>query len=111
MDLTRPERLSAAEAAQAIRDRTLTAEALTRACLARIADREPTVKAWTHCDPEQALAQAREIDRAGPQGVLAGVPIGAKDIIDTFDMPTRHGSPIYQDNRPDADAACVTLCR
>jgi amidase len=26
-------------------------------------------------------------------------------------MPTRHGSSIYRDNRPDADAACVTMCR
>ncbi len=106
-----PERLSAAAAAAAIRDGTLTAELLVRACLERVAEREPTVHAWTHCDPEQALAQARGLDRQTPTGPLHGVPIGAKDIIDTFDMPTRHGSPIYRDNRPDADAACVTLCR
>jgi amidase len=111
MSIQHPERLSAAEAALAIRDRTLTAEALTRACLERIQDREPTVHAWTHCDPAQAIAQAQAIDKAETRGALAGIPIGAKDIIDTYDMPTRHGSPIYQDNRPDADAACVTLCR
>jgi amidase len=106
-----PARLGAADAARAIRERTLTAEALTRACLARIAEREPAVHAWVHLDPELAIAQARAIDKAGPQGVLAGVPIGVKDVIDTYDMPTRHGSPIYRDNRPDADAACVTMCR
>jgi len=106
-----PETLSATAAATAIRDGALTSEALVRACLERIAAREPTVHAWTHCDPEQALAQARALDRAPSAGPLHGVPIGVKDIIDTFDMPTRHGSPIYQDNRPDADAACVALCR
>ena len=111
MTIQQPERLSAAEAALAIRDRTLTAEALTRACLDRIQAREPTVHAWTHCDPDHAIAQAKAIDKAGTRGALAGIPIGAKDIIDTYDMPTRHGSPIYQNNQPDADAACVTLCR
>ncbi len=108
---TQPERLSAAEAAAAIRAGQLTSQALVEACLARIAAREPTVHAWVHCDPEQALAQARALDRMAPAGPLHGVPIGAKDIIDTFDMPTRHGSPIYQNNQPDADAACVALCR
>ena len=39
------------------------------------------------------------------------LPIGIKDIIDTVDMPTEHGSPIYRGNRPFADAACVALLR
>jgi len=43
--------------------------------------------------------------------VLHGVPIGVKDIIDTFDMPTEFGSPIYRGHRPPADAACVALLR
>jgi len=109
--VSHPERLSAGAAAAAIRDGTLSAESLVRACLERIAARDPAVHAWTHCDPEQAIAQARALDRAPSSGPLHGVPIGVKDVIDTFDMPTRHGSPIYQDNRPDADAACVALCR
>ena len=106
-----PEPLGAAAAAAEIRAGRLTAEALVEACLERIAAREPEIQAWVHCDAEQALAQARALDRQPTRGVLHGVPIGVKDIIDTFDMPTRHGSPIYRDNRPDADAACVTLCR
>ena len=88
----------------------LTAEALIRACLDRAEERQ-SVKAWTWLDPEQALAQAREADRAGRPGLLAGLPIGVKDIIDTVDMPTEHGSPIYRGNRPFADAACVALLR
>jgi Asp-tRNA(Asn)/Glu-tRNA(Gln) amidotransferase A subunit family amidase len=39
------------------------------------------------------------------------VPIGIKDVIDTFDMPTEMGSPIYRGHRPTADAACVALLR
>jgi amidase len=39
------------------------------------------------------------------------VPFGVKDIIDTFDMPTDMGSPIYRGNRPFADASSVALAR
>jgi Asp-tRNA(Asn)/Glu-tRNA(Gln) amidotransferase A subunit family amidase len=103
-------KLSAAEAIARLHTGALTAEALTRDCLDRIEERA-AVKAWTHLDPEHALAQARDADRAGRPGLLAGLPIGVKDVIDTYDMPTRHGSPIYAGNRPFADAACVALTR
>ena len=110
MTTSRPNRLSAADAIAQLASGALTAEALTRACLDRAAERA-SVKAWIWLDPEQALAQAREADRAGRPGLLAGLPIGVKDIIDTADMPTGHGSPIYRGNRPFADAACVALLR
>jgi len=103
-------RLSAAAAVARLHAGALTAEQLTRDCLDRIEDRA-AVAAWVHLDPEQALVQARAADRAGRPGLLAGLPIGVKDVIDTYDMPTRHGSPIYRGNRPFADAACVALTR
>ena len=103
-------RLSAAAAIARLGSGALTAEALTRACLDRAEERR-SVKAWTWLDPDQALAQARAADRAGRPGPLAGLPIGVKDIIDTSDMPTEHGSPIYRGNRPFADAAAVALLR
>jgi Asp-tRNA(Asn)/Glu-tRNA(Gln) amidotransferase A subunit family amidase len=108
--MTAPSQFTAAEAITQLGSGTLTAEALVRACLDRAAERA-AVKAWIWLDPEQALAQARDADRAGRPGLLAGLPIGVKDIIDTVDMPTGHGSPIYQGNRPFADAACVALVR
>ena len=104
------ERLTASEAAARLSRDTLTAEALVRDCLERATTRAE-VKAWVWLDPEQALAQARAVDRAGRPGLLAGVPVGVKDVIDTVDMPTQHGSPIYRGNRPFADAACVALIR
>ena len=103
-------RLSATEAVARLHSGALTAEQLTRDCLDRIEERA-SVKAWIHLDPGYALAQARAADRAGRPGLLAGLPIGVKDVIDTYDMPTQHGSPIYQGNRPFADAACVALTR
>jgi Asp-tRNA(Asn)/Glu-tRNA(Gln) amidotransferase A subunit family amidase len=104
------ERLTASAAAARLSAGTLTAEALTRDCLER-ANARAEVKAWVWLDQEQALTQARAVDRNGRQGLLAGVPVGIKDVIDTVDMPTEHGSPIYQGNRPFADAACVALIR
>ena len=104
------ERLTASEAAARLEAGTLTAEALARDCLDR-AEGRAAVEAWVWLDPELALAQARAVDRAGRPGVLKGVPVGVKDVIDTFDMPTQHGSPIYRGNRPFADAACVALTR
>ena len=103
--------LSACEAAARIRRGELTSEALTTACLARIAEREPTVGAWQYLDAEQALEQARGADRSRARGPLRGVPIGVKDIIDTVDMPTTLGSPIYAARRPQWDAACVAAAR
>ncbi|HEX3882451.1 MAG TPA: amidase, partial [Stellaceae bacterium] len=103
-------RLSAAEAVARLKSGALTAEQLTRDCLDRIAERA-AVKAWIHLDPEYALAQARAADKAGRPGLLGGLPIGVKDVIDTYDMPTEHGSPIYRGNRPFADAACVAQVR
>src|SRR3984893_8046255 len=104
------ERLTASEAAARLAAGTLTAETLIRDCLDRVRARAE-VKAWVWLDPEEALAQARAVDRAGRPGLLAGIPVGVKDVIDTVDMPTEHGSPIYRGNRPFADAACVALIR
>jgi Asp-tRNA(Asn)/Glu-tRNA(Gln) amidotransferase A subunit family amidase len=87
------------------------AEAVTRACLERISDREGEVQAWAHLEREIAFAQARERDRMGGPGPLNGVPVGIKDIMDTADLPTEYGSAIYAGNRPKADAACVSLLR
>jgi len=108
--MSRPNELGAAEAVARLASGALTAEELTRACLDRAEERK-SVKAWTWLDPDQAVAQARAADRAGRPGLLAGLPIGVKDIIDTIDMPTEHGSPIYRGNRPFADAACVAQLR
>lgn len=106
-----PNRLSAADAARRIAAGSITSEQLVRACLDRIAARDPEIGAWAYCDPQAAIAQARAVDRAGAKGLLAGVPVGFKDVIDTADMPSEYNSPIYRGYRPRADAACVALVR
>ena len=104
-------RLSATEAARQIADGKITSEALVTACLDRIAEREPVVKAWSALDSDIALAQARACDRTEKRGPLHGVPVGVKDVLDTFDFPTQMGSPIYAGHKSFADAACVAVLR
>jgi Asp-tRNA(Asn)/Glu-tRNA(Gln) amidotransferase A subunit family amidase len=102
-----PVGLTATEAARKIRDGTLRPEALMEACLARIAAREPEVRAFACLDPEQA----RRAGAAVPSGPLHGLPVGVKDVLDTADMPSEYGSPIWRDWRPRADAAAVAWTR
>ncbi len=103
--------LTAVEAARLMARRELTAEALVRACLERIAAREAVVGAWKFLDPERALAQARSLDGGPVRGLLHGLPVGVKDIIDTVDMPTEYGAAVYPGHRPAWDAACVAAVR
>jgi len=103
--------LTASEAAAGIAADKFTCEALTQACLERIRAIEPEVQAWAYLDAEAALDQARALDKGPSKGPIHGVPFGLKDIIDTVDMPTGHGSPIYEGQRPARDAAAVALCR
>lgn len=104
-------RLSLVDAARSIAEGRFTSQDLVRACLDRIAEREPKTGAWVHLDPDHAMAQARHRDAEPRRGPLHGVPVGIKDIIDTADMPTAYGSIIYRGHRPPADAACVALLR
>ena len=109
--MTELNHLTAAEAARQIAAGTITSEQLVRACLDRIAARDGEIKAWVHCDPDAAIAQARVVDNAGAKGALAGVPVAVKDVIDTADMPSEYHSPIYRGYRPRTDASCVALAR
>ena len=98
---------SATEAARRIERGELTSEALVSECLERIAARDETVRAWAFLDRAHALAQARALDRGPRRGVLHGIPVGIKDVLDTAELPTEYNSPIYRGHRPKADAACV----
>ena len=108
---TDPARLSAGAALEAMQRGELDSETLVRACLERIAAREPEVQAWAHLDAEGALRQARERDRGPRTGLLHGLPMGVKDVIDVAGLPTGCGSIIHTGAIARVDAACVALAR
>jgi Asp-tRNA(Asn)/Glu-tRNA(Gln) amidotransferase A subunit family amidase len=104
-----------AEAVATIREGRLTSVELVRACLARIAEVDPTVQAWAFLDRDHAMQQAEAADRhrkAGKAlGPLHGVPVGVKDVFDTGDMPTELGSPLWAGRTPRQDAVAVARLR
>src|SRR5229473_202564 len=111
MSNAEPHTLPATTLVRLIEGGELTAEAVVRTCLERIAEREPVVRAWSYLAGEAALSQARAVDRTGRKTLLNGVPFGLKDIFDTADMPTTYGSPIYVGWRPASDASAAALPR
>lgn len=104
-------RLSARAIALGVAQREFTAEAVVQSLAERIASLEPEVRAWQHFDAQVALAQARAQDQRNDPSLLLGVPVGVKDVIDTVDMLTTYGSPLYAQHRPSLDAASVASCR
>jgi Asp-tRNA(Asn)/Glu-tRNA(Gln) amidotransferase A subunit family amidase len=103
--------LSASEIVARIAAGEITAEQVVAACLERIVAREAVVHAFANVDAELALKTARALDRGPHRGALHGVPIGIKDVLDTADLPTEMGSPVYRGHRATCDAACVALLR
>ncbi len=102
-------RLTATEAARQIEAGTLKPADLMEACLDRIAEREPSIHAFAHLDPAAARAA---VPRPGTRmGKLHGIPVGVKDVLDTGDMPSGYGSPIWTGWRPRADSAPVSWTR
>lgn len=102
-----------------LRDRmasgALSAEAVTAACLRRIADTDTELRAWAHVDGDHAMAQARALDQRRKSGAaigaLHGLPVGIKDVIDTARMPTEYGSPLGRGRVPGQDAHLVARLR
>jgi Asp-tRNA(Asn)/Glu-tRNA(Gln) amidotransferase A subunit family amidase len=107
-----PAALTATDALGRMAEGRLTARDLVAACLARIGKRDPDVRAWLALS-DTALEQADQADAVplAERGKLHGLPVGVKDVFDTFDLPTTHNSPLYQGFQPAADAAVVDLLR
>ena len=102
-----PWRLTAIEAARRFGDGRLNPADLMESCLERIAEREGEVQAFAWFD----AASARRAAATARDGRLHGLPIGIKDVLDTSDMPSEYGSPIWRGWRPRADAAAVAWAR
>src|SRR5436305_301778 len=84
-------------------------------CLADLAAVEPKIGAFVHLNLEGARAAADQSTtrwRAGrPHSTIDGMPLGIKDIIETADMPTENGSPLFVVWRSERDAASAAAPR
>lgn len=84
-------------------------------CLARLEEWEPKISAFVHTNATAARAAA---DRSSarwksgrPISPVDGMPVGIKDVIETADMPTEQGSPLFKNWRSRRDAATVAALR
>ena len=88
--------------------RKVSAAEVMQAFIAQIERVNPQVNAIVTFLPEEALKQAKALDRkkalAGP---LAGLPIAYKDMIQTRGIRTTFGSRLYAEHVPDTDHLLV----
>ena len=84
-------------------------------CLDTIAQKEPTIKAWVTLNEDNARRAAEESTqryrRGKPLSPIDGMPIGIKDVLQTRDMPTELGSPIFKGRETHMDSASVNALR
>src|SRR5580700_3009701 len=100
--------LTLKQASDCIRSRKVSPVELTEACLATIKTYNPKTNAWITVMREQALAQAKVLEKEQAAGKfrspLHGIPIGLKDNIDIAGTRTTAGSKTLAGNVPTEDA-------
>jgi aspartyl-tRNA(Asn)/glutamyl-tRNA(Gln) amidotransferase subunit A len=101
---------SAAAIAADVAARRLSAGEVVASALARIAEHNPRLNAFTAVTADRARAKAAAIDSGQVAGPLAGVPFAVKNLFDIAGVPTVAGSKINRD-RPPAFADCVLITR
>jgi len=107
--------MTAVELAARLARKQVSAREVMSAHLAQIERVNPKVNAIVTLVAEQAMAGAAKADEAimrrGSVGVLHGLPVAHKDLVDTAGIRTTQGSPFYRDNVPTRDALIVTRIR
>ena len=110
-----PNTLTAMEAVNSIASGSLSSVDLVQSCLDQISKTDNEINAWAYLDSKNALKQAEQCDRLRKEGKaigpLHGVPVGLKDVIDTTDMPTQLGTPIFEGHQSYKDARIVERLR
>jgi aspartyl-tRNA(Asn)/glutamyl-tRNA(Gln) amidotransferase subunit A len=90
----------------------MTATAVTELHYARIGSQDAEINSFLALSRERAMAQAGKIDgmaaNAEALPVLAGVPVGIKDVLVMQGAPATAGSLILKGYRPPYDATAVT---
>lgn len=75
--------------------------------------REPDVHAFVHADWDRAAVladqSAQRYRHRRPLSPIDGLPFAIKDIIETADLPTEMGSPIFSGFQARRNAACVMI--
>ena len=107
--------MTAVDLAARLARKEVSAREVMSAHLAQIERVNPKVNAIVTLVAEQAMAGAAKADEAimrrDPIGVLHGLPVAHKDLVETAGIRTTWGSPFYRDHVPTHDALIVTRIR
>ncbi|MDE2574669.1 MAG: amidase [Rhodospirillales bacterium] len=107
--------LSATDLRAAIAARDISPTEAAEAALARAERLQPELNCFITICREHALQQAARVERAlahgEPAGLLAGVPLTVKDLVNTAGVRTTFGSLLAADNVPTEDAVAMARLR
>jgi amidase len=102
---------SAVDLAARIRKREISVVEVVEAHLRRIEAVNPTINAIVTLTAERAIADGHAADAAlaagHAPGLLFGLPVAHKDLVETKGIRTTYGSPIFAEYVPDFDALIV----
>ncbi|WP_240689004.1 amidase [Ammoniphilus sp. YIM 78166] len=95
-----------------IKEKKVSPIELTQLLLERIHRYNPVLNAYIKVMDDEALSQAKELEKEIMEGKLRsplhGIPIAIKDIIQTKGIVTTAGSKVFEDWIPDEDATVIT---
>lgn len=100
---------------EAVKNKKISPVELTEWTLKQIKEHEPVLNAFITIMEEEALTQAKSLEKEISQnhyrGPLHGIPIAVKDILQTKGVKTTNGSKIFEGFIPSEDATAVAKLR
>ena len=94
-----------------IEKKEITTSEIAEQCIERIEEYNDKYKVWVSYDEKKLHEQSDKISERIGNGesirVLEGIPVGVKDIFNTYDFPTQMGSPLWKGFTAGNDARVV----
>ena len=113
--MTELNKLTIRETAEGLKDKKFSCQELLNSCLTAIGDKDGDVRAYIYVDEDGAGLSAKMVDDRLADGeeldILAGIPVGIKDIFNTEGVKTTCGSSLLGDFVPPYDATAVKKLR
>ncbi|MEO6695301.1 MAG: amidase [Ignavibacteria bacterium] len=84
---------------------------IAQQCIDRVEEYDERFKVWVSFNKEILIQQAelstQRLLSGSKPGMLEAIPVGVKDIFNTYDFPTQMGSPLWKNFTPGNDARIV----
>ncbi|MEQ9450400.1 MAG: amidase family protein [Pseudomonadales bacterium] len=103
--------MTATDIQRAVLSRNISPVEIVTAALSRLEKVEPSLNAFVTVTQDKAISSAKAIERkllnGESVGLLAGIPLSIKDLIDVAGVPTTYGSRVMAANVAESDAPAV----